>query len=171
MKTKWYIAISVIVILLALIGPKLTAYIYVQNKHIHRIEQELLALANDAAATRERVAKIKKRDDGWWTDGRVGVTGDGYVFFYDLHDSHGTDAIPDTNIFYLPDEKRFIVNRSHFCVDIGKSEQPSRRSHTRSIPSPAQPIIIHPCVKAISKPSMRCLQGNRKHLIGDDCIP
>jgi len=100
----------------------------VQASHVQKVKAELLALAGDKATVKKHVAEIKKRRDGWWTDGRVGVTGDDYVFMYDLHDSHGVDNIDDVNIFYLPDEKRFIISHQHYCVDLSKNIQPANKT-------------------------------------------
>lgn len=98
-----------------------------QAPHIRKMKREILALAGDEAAIQQHLVAIRKQKGGRWTDGRVGVTGDGYVFFYDLHDSHGMDGIPDTNIVYLPDEKRFLMSDMHFCVDLAKWSQPRNK--------------------------------------------
>lgn len=91
--------------------------------HIRQTKQQLLALAGNEVATRERVAKIKAGTDGRWTDDSIGITGDGYVFYYDLHNSHVSDEIPDTNILYLTDENRFIVSHKHICMELSEMDQ------------------------------------------------
>lgn len=90
--------------------------------YVQQTEQELVALANDTAGTAQRLAKIKAESEGW-SDGRVGITADGYVFYYDLHESHGADNVSDIHILYLPDEKRFLIAHDHWCVDLSKWEQ------------------------------------------------
>lgn len=97
--------------------------------YAHRIKQELIALANDKVDTALRVADIKKHIKDSWVDGRVGVTMDGYIFYYDIHESHGMDYIDDVHILYLPDEKRFLVTHAlHFCCDLSKFEQASSKA-------------------------------------------
>lgn len=92
--------------------------------HINKVKRKLVAIANDAHSTQERVAKIKHDAQHGWTDGQVGVTADGYVFFYDLHESHGMDNISDIHILYLPDEQRFLISHiPHFCCDLSKFAQ------------------------------------------------
>lgn len=112
-----------LIVIAGLIGISLGAYLLHQALYLQHTKQALLALAADQVATAERVAEIKRHVDERWTDGRVGVTRDGYVFFYDLHDSHGMDMIADVNTFYFPDERRFLVTRKHFCVDLSKWPQ------------------------------------------------
>lgn len=96
--------------------------------YTHRIKQELIALANNKVETALRVADIKKQKD-YWVDGTVGVTADGYVFYYNIHESHGMDYIRDIHILYLPDEKRFLVSHAlHFCCDMSQYPQPSSKA-------------------------------------------
>lgn len=119
--------ILVVLIISLIIGYMWVSHERAQAPQIRKVKREILVLAGNQVAIQQHLAAIKKRQGNWWTDGRVGVAGDGYVFFYDLHDSHGTDAIPDTNIFYLPDEQRFIVSDKHFCVDLSKQVQPKNK--------------------------------------------
>jgi hypothetical protein len=93
-----------------------------------RTKQQLIALANDKAATNRRVVEIKKESNQRWSDGRVGITADGYIFYYDLHESHGTDNIRDIHLLYLPDEERFLVTHDHFCCDLSKNEQAKNKA-------------------------------------------
>ena len=94
--------------------------------YVNNVKHELVALANDTRTTQMRLAIIK-RDDRW-SDGRVGVTADGYLFFYDLHESHGTDIISDIHILYLPDEQRFLISHDHFCCDLSKFIQAKNKT-------------------------------------------
>jgi hypothetical protein len=111
--------------------------------YLHRVEGALLALAHDAATTQTRVAAIRKgiqaeeldKQDGSWTeqwfDGHIGLTKDGYVFYYDMHNPHdGTYdlLIGDVNVFYLPNEGRFCIYRKHFCCDLNKMSQPASKA-------------------------------------------
>lgn len=86
--------------------------------YVHQVKQEILMLARDNDATSQRVAIIQTGIKRRWTDRRVGVTADGYVYYYDIHESHGADNIRDVHILYLPDEKRFLISHiPHFCID------------------------------------------------------
>ncbi|HEX2948560.1 MAG TPA: hypothetical protein VHV83_03155 [Armatimonadota bacterium] len=125
MKRNFLIVIAIIVSLLAII---FVPYMSRQISHIRHTKQKLLSLACDRNATQKRVKEIRKTIGDRWTDGNIGITGDGYVFYYDLHDSHGTDAIADINIFFLPDEKRFIISYAHYCVDLSKFIQPRNKA-------------------------------------------
>lgn len=60
-----------------------------QLPHIFRTRLEIQTLAKNSAALHKRVTAIKQSAAGTWTDGQVGITTDGYVFLYDLHDTHG----------------------------------------------------------------------------------
>jgi len=93
-----------------------------------RIKHELRALAKDKAATAQRIAKIRAANNGCWTDERVGVTADGYIFYYDLHESHGMDNIRDIHILYLPDEDRYIITHVHWCYGLEKLQQASSKA-------------------------------------------
>lgn len=99
-----------------------------RKPHVAKIKAQLQAQAHNTADTGKRLTEIKKKLPDHWTDGRVGITADGYVFYYDQHNSHGMDNIPDTNVLYLADENRFIVNGEHYCVDLGKAIQPKNKA-------------------------------------------
>ncbi|HOF88669.1 MAG TPA: hypothetical protein PLZ36_11295 [Armatimonadota bacterium] len=115
----------VLIAVVVLIGAAVATPQLLKANHIRCMKHELQALAADKTATTARVAKLSSDR---WTDGRVGVTADGYVFFYDMHESHGADWIPDTSLFYLPDERRFIITHKHYCVDLSKVEQPKDKA-------------------------------------------
>jgi hypothetical protein len=101
--------------------------------YIFRVKQELKVLSRDQAAVQQRLQAARLHGD--WDAGNIAVAKDGYVFFYDCHDSHGMDNIEDTNIFYLPDEGRFIINRHHFCCGLGedRSKQPKDKAEVLAI--------------------------------------
>lgn len=140
-QVRFLIGILCIPILLFALG---TAAMYgLRTQYLHRVEHALLALAQNPAATRTRVAaihrrlkaeEIDKRDGEWteqWFDGQVGLAKDGYVFYYDMHNPHtGTYdlLVGDINVFYLPDERRFRIYRKHFCCDLYKMEQPASKA-------------------------------------------
>lgn len=130
---KRKVALIIITALVSIIAMAVGAYALLQASHLRQTKSRLLALAHDKAATSERVIAIAKHHDERWTDGGIGVTGDGYLFYYHLHNSHGMDLIADTNIFYLPDEHRFIVSRQHFCVDLNKKTQPKSKAELLSL--------------------------------------
>ena len=123
MKRRFAIPIVIICLLVTMViaNP-------VQIWHIYRTKREITTLVQNSAALKKRVTAIQHREEEAWTDGRVGITTDGYVFLYDLHDTHGADIIGDVNIFYLPDEKRFIISREHYCVDLNKANQPKNKA-------------------------------------------
>ena len=113
---------AIVLIVLALIALLIVVDMYRRERHDRPIKQELVAISNNEAVLRERVAEMKER--GGWADGRVGVTGDGYVFCYDIYDSHTGDYTKDSNLVYLPDEKRFVRCRVHYCIGIENARQP-----------------------------------------------
>lgn len=122
---------SIIIIILCLVViVLLTQPVHIlQLPHIYRTRLEIQTLAANSAALKKRITAIKQSAAGAWTDGRVGFTTDGYVFLYDLHDTHGADIIGDVNIFYLPDEKRFFISREHYCGGPGKeADQPKNKA-------------------------------------------
>lgn len=91
--------------------------------YINRTKRELRNMSENKDETSRRLAAIRQ-EGNCWSDGYVGITADGYVFYYDLHESHGMDNVRDLHILYLPDDKRFIIARGpHFCVDLSKWEQ------------------------------------------------
>jgi hypothetical protein len=112
-------------VILAIIGGVIALDNARQAAYLRNVKQELQALAADPLATRQHVAKL---NSDRWTDGRVGITADGYIFYYDMHESHGMDNINDVHTFYLPDERRFIINRKHYCVDLSKDYQPKSKA-------------------------------------------
>ena len=114
------------VLLVAMLAGWLT-YRRQQTAYLHQMKAELVTLAHNRSETARHVMEIKRHLPDPWTDGRVGITADGYVFCYDLHESHGADYISDVHIFYLPDEDRFIVNYTHWCVDLSKGPQPKNK--------------------------------------------
>ncbi|OPZ87861.1 MAG: hypothetical protein BWY76_00253 [bacterium ADurb.Bin429] len=125
-----HIAQLVIISVVLLIGGILFIPSPEQTAYIRRTKQELQTLAGDSGTTSARLAKLRK---GTWTDGRVGITADGYVFYYAMHESHGMDNIPDTNILYLPDEKRFLITGKHFCCDLGKTMQAENKAELKGM--------------------------------------
>ncbi|MHB0938213.1 MAG: hypothetical protein ACYDCO_18155 [Armatimonadota bacterium] len=133
-RTLLLVLLFPLLILLVVFFPYVAIYvggicnIPVRNAYVKKTTQEILVLASDPNATRKRVNAIKASTDGMWSDGRVGVTGDGYVFFYDIHESHGSDRIDDVELFYLPDEKQFIESPKHFCCDLVKLAQPANKA-------------------------------------------
>lgn|GEM_PF-2465959 len=128
MKIVIFILVVIGVIIGLLYCTIVIPYQQIQSSHLQQTKQVLLKLVNNRATLNKRIADIKKHEKDYWTDGRVGIIADGYVFVYDLHASHGNDAIADVNILYLPDERRFIVNHKHFCIDMGKTIQPKNKS-------------------------------------------
>lgn len=126
--TKIY-AIAIIILCLLVIVLITQPVHILQLPHIYHTKREIQTLAKNSAALKKRITAIQQRAAGAWTDGRVGFTTDGYVFLYDLHDTHGAEIIGDVNIFYLPDEKRFIISRKHYCVDLGRANhQPKNKA-------------------------------------------
>lgn len=121
------VAVIIIAALAGLIGGVQLWFAISTASYAQQTKQNLLKLANDPVATKSHVAAIKAKPGESWTDGTVGITRDGYVFYYDLHESHGMDNIPDIHTYYLPDEKRFVVDHKHFCCDLGKNFQPKNK--------------------------------------------
>jgi hypothetical protein len=106
---------------------------FVSPLHIVRVEWKLRALSFNQAKVQQRLQATRLHGD--WDGGNIAVAKDGYIFYYDCHDSHGLDNIPDINIFYLPDERRFIINRHHFCSGLGedRSKQPEDKAGVLAI--------------------------------------
>lgn len=129
MKVTTVILAGIALIIGLVIGGKA----YIQVAHLNSTKTRLLELAKNNTATSERLADIHKQGAENWTDDTVGVTGDGYVIYYDLHASHGSDMIEDCNIFYLPDENRFLVNYKHYCVGLRKADQPKNKTELLQI--------------------------------------
>ena len=84
-----------------------------------------MLLSRDRAFTEKQLGQLRQKDR--WVGEGVGVTGDGYVFYFVIHDSHQGETLGNLNVFYLPDEGRFIITRRHFCggaAVLGKMNQP-----------------------------------------------
>lgn len=126
---KRKIQIAVLLAIMVLIA--LVAFKPQDMAYLRRTKRELVALASDKIETAGRLAAMKK--DGNWADGHVGIAADGYVFYYDLHESHGSDKISDLHLLYLPDEKRFLMNHRHFCYDINKLQQAQNKAEVKRI--------------------------------------
>jgi len=88
---------------------------------VETVQRALRALAGNRRATRARVAKLRARQNGDWTDGAVGITASGYLFLYDL--PSGTNATSTPGIFYLPDERRTILSRAKLGSDLNARPQ------------------------------------------------
>ncbi len=122
------IGVSVLAVILLLAGA-MGGYFLQQHfrelQYIAHVERELQALSEHRATWQPRAYTLLHANDGRWSDESVGVTADGYTFFFALHDPHGPDPIEsDINIFYLPDERRFVIDREHICMGLNKEVQP-----------------------------------------------
>lgn len=89
-----------------------------------------MELAADQRTTEERLSALEKKGNGYWAGDHVGITRDGYVFYYDIHSSHMEGDVEDINVFYLPDEDRFVYNLIHYCCGpntLSKAVQPENK--------------------------------------------
>jgi hypothetical protein len=136
MRMKWWILLVLGVGVALLLGiDRIWGVPFSVPLHVYQVKLTLAALSRDPARIKARLAKMVTYSPPDWRDDNLGIAKDGYIFFYDCHDSHGQDNIPDVNIFYLPDEGRFIINRHHFCCGLGENiyDQPKDKAEVLAI--------------------------------------
>lgn len=110
----------------AAIGVAVLGTLYVTRLScVARAKHKLLSLSEDRAFTEQQLRRLREEDR--WVGENVGVAKDGYVFYFAIHDFHQGEILRDLNVFYLPDEERFIITRRHYCggaAVLGKMDQP-----------------------------------------------